>query len=110
MPLSKRKALRLVANKKGQVYVNGLREVLVGCGQEARAAVAQGERNRQVAETVLNADSSRSHCVFSLKLVEHGNDKDLDGTWSKLCIVDLAGAERSSRTNASKGERFREAR
>jgi kinesin family protein 3/17 len=49
----------------------------------------------------MNKESSRSHCIFSIKLEEQtldefGNPKFKVG---KLNLVDLAGSERQSKTN-----------
>lgn len=98
---------------------------------EAMAIVAQAQRRRQVADTLTNARSSRSHAVFTVKLVkvrkcgllcndptqdlcvsarcaQVSSDKDSDGIWSKLSVVDLAGSERTHRTQ-NKGQRLKEA-
>ncbi len=53
----------------GNVFVSGLREVQVNSVPEAMALVKQAQRARAVADTKVNARSSRSHAVFTLKLV-----------------------------------------
>eukprot|EP00474_Spongospora_subterranea_P009537 CRZ09995.1 hypothetical protein [Spongospora subterranea] len=103
------KGLQLVANRNGSVFVKNLTEVLVRNIAEASLVVAEGTRRRQVAETALNCASSRSHCMFSVKLVLRGIDKDEGGTLAKLCIVDLAGSERASRAKNANDDRCREA-
>ncbi|SPQ99190.1 Kinesin-like protein [Plasmodiophora brassicae] len=103
-----RKPLSLVTLKNGHVFVRGLQEVRIESVDDARLVLAEGQRHRQVAETSLNAASSRSHCLFSLKLVRSGADKDTDGIIGKLCIVDLAGSERLSRTKENCEHRCRE--
>ncbi len=38
--------------------------------KEAEEALSLGIKNRSVGETELNHDSSRSHCVFTIKLMK----------------------------------------
>ena len=96
----------------GQVHVKGLRELQVRSVDEARQVLRYGARHRQVAETMSNDVSSRSHSVFNIKLVPN-RGADTDPTdpsqvFSKLAIVDLAGSERALKTRAT-GERLKEA-
>ncbi|KAM7337452.1 hypothetical protein ACRRTK_003571 [Alexandromys fortis] len=74
------------------------------------------QKKRRIANTHLNRESSRSHSVFSIKLVQAPLDADGDNvlqekeqiTISQLSLVDLAGSERTNRTKAE-GNRLREA-
>jgi kinesin family member 20 len=76
----------------------------------------RGSRNRQIAETMLNQSSSRSHCIFSIKFVQvpRGVDKAALQEnpslikYCRLSLIDLAGSERASRTKST-GARLREA-
>ena len=52
------------------MYVSGATEVEVKSTEEAFELVWQGQRRRRVAETQLNHESSRSHSVFTLRLVQ----------------------------------------
>ena len=52
---------------------------------------------RHVASTAMNAESSRSHLVFSI-IVEAKNKATGAATLGKLTLVDLAGSERQSKT------------
>ena len=69
-----------------------------------------GRKNRHVGETLMNRDSSRSHCIFSIKI--ETSDTDQAGLnhykSAKLNLVDLAGSERQTKTCAT-GERLKEA-
>ena len=75
-----------------------------------------GQKRRRVAETQLNHESSRSHSVFTIRLVQAPLDPSGEEviqdktkvTVSQISLVDLAGSERTSRTNSS-GDRLREA-
>lgn len=69
---------------------------------QAEALLNAGMRSRKVSETALNEVSSRSHSVFVIWL------KTLHGA-AQLAIVDLAGAERATRTETM-GDRLKEAR
>ena len=96
----------------GQIHVKGLRELQVRSVDEARQVLRYGARHRQVAETMSNDVSSRSHSVFNIKLVPNIG-KDTDPTdpsqvYSKIAIVDLAGSERALKTKAT-GDRLKEA-
>jgi len=66
-----------------------------------------GMEQRHVASTAMNAESSRSHLVFSV-LVETKNKATGAATLGKLTLVDLAGSERQSKTQAQ-GDRIKEA-
>jgi hypothetical protein len=59
-----------------------------------------GDTNRAVAETSMNAHSSRSHCVFTVH-VESRAAGAPTVCRSKLQLVDLAGSERVAKTGAS---------
>jgi len=65
-----------------------------------------GSLNRQTAATMLNQHSSRSHSVFTIKVVSYQSTVDLtlDAAHlrvSQLSIVDLAGVERTKRTQVT---------
>ncbi|XP_061671357.1 kinesin-like protein KIF23 isoform X2 [Syngnathoides biaculeatus] len=98
------------------MYVAGCTEVEVKSTEEAFEVFWKGQKKRRIANTQLNRESSRSHSVFTLKLVQAPLDADGDHIMqdknqvnvSQLCLVDLAGSERTSRTRAE-GNRLREA-
>ena len=75
-----------------ETTVINLREVEINTHKEALALLEQGQSNRTARETLLNADSSRSHSVFTLKLLLPNG-----AVWSRLSVVDLAGSERTKR-------------
>ncbi|CAN9506586.1 unnamed protein product [Ophioblennius macclurei] len=98
------------------MYVAGCTEVEVKSKEEAFEVFWKGQKKRRIANTQLNRESSRSHSVFTLKLVQAPLDADGDHVMqdknqvnvTQLCLVDLAGSERTSRTRAE-GSRLREA-
>ena len=70
-----------------------------------------GLKRRRIAHTQLNTESSRSHSVLSMRLVQYHNDIPLskeDLTISTIHLVDLAGSERVNRAKTV-GERVKEA-
>ena len=69
---------------------------------QAGALVTAGMKARKVSETALNEVSSRSHSVFVIWL-------KTELRTAQLAIVDLAGAERATRTETA-GDRLKEAR
>lgn len=92
-------------------YVAGLKEIRVWSREEAQAVVAMGQINRQVFGTLANSVSSRSHGVFTIKIVRvhNGAPDDVQSMQSsRLSIVDLAGSERTKNTGNT-GERLKEA-
>lgn len=67
---AKRKHLSLKTDSDAQgKYVAGLREVRCRSRDEAEAVIAAGQINRQVFGTMANSVSSRSHGVFTIKVV-----------------------------------------
>jgi len=69
---------------------------------QAGVLVTAGMKARKVSETALNEVSSRSHSVFVIWL-------KTELRTAQLAIVDLAGAERATRTETA-GDRLKEAR
>ena len=52
------------------MYVSGAVEVEVKSTEEAFDLFCRGKRKRRVAHTQLNQESSRSHSVFTIRLVQ----------------------------------------
>jgi kinesin family member 20 len=111
----KRQVLKLKEDRNaGEVYVDGLTQVEVNGVPDVKSLLDFGQKNRSVARTNVNERSSRSHTIFNIKLVQKLRAENSAGasivrvTTSKLSIVDLAGNERTSRTNTT-GDRLKEA-
>lgn len=71
-PVVSRKALSLRTDPKsprGGKYVDGLREIRVKSSEEAKKVLRLGQINRRVFGTLANKQSSRSHAVFTVRLV-----------------------------------------
>ena len=96
------------------VYVDGLTTFVVKSAAEMHNILQVGKKNRSVGATLMNADSSRSHSIFTVTVetsrVRPGDPPGAEPhiTVGKLNLVDLAGSERQSKTQAS-GDRLKEA-
>ena len=107
------KALRVCTTSKnsgGRVVCMGLSSRTVTTPQEVLAILNEAAVRRQVGETNMNKQSSRSHCLFTLQVEStesvEGGSIDRVG---KLHLVDLAGSECAKSTGAkSGGVRMRE--
>ena len=52
------------------MYVSGVTEVEIKSTEEAFETLYKGQKRRRVAQTQLNQESSRSHSVFNIRLVQ----------------------------------------
>lgn len=98
------------ANKKGSIIVQGLEEIPVHSTYDVYKLLAKGQEKRKTASTLMNAQSSRSHTIFSILV--HIRENGIDGEEllkiGKLNLVDLAGSENLSKAGNEKGIRTRE--
>lgn len=98
------------STKKGSVIVQGLEEIPVHSKDDVYKLLAKGQERRRTASTLMNAQSSRSHTVFSILV--HIKECDSNGEEmlkiGKLNLVDLAGSENISKAGNEKGIRARE--
>ncbi|EGB12725.1 hypothetical protein AURANDRAFT_18774, partial [Aureococcus anophagefferens] len=69
-------------------------------GRGAAQLAKRAARSRRTAATLLNDRSSRSHALFTLRIVGHHEAKNLK-TRGSLVLVDLAGSERLKRSGAA---------
>lgn len=107
--LKKRATLRLSDDKHGNPYVKDLTWIQVRGAEEAWRVLAAGRRNQSFASTHLNHNSSRSHSIFSIRLLHvlPGADQSQATRISELSVCDLAGSERCK--DQRNGERMKEA-
>ncbi|KAM9417476.1 kinesin-like protein KIF20A isoform 2-T2 [Salvelinus alpinus] len=102
----RRTALRVCEDSAGNSYVRDLKWINVHNSEEACKILRVGNKNRSAASTKMNHSSSRSHSIFTIKLLR------IDGTevqtMSELSLCDLAGSERCGKTKTF-GERLKEA-
>jgi len=109
-PKSDKQNLKVREHKVLGPYVDGLSKLVVSSFQDIENLMAEGNKSRTVAATMMNAESSRSHAVFNVVLTQRIFDKPTQSIGekvSKLSLVDLAGSERVSKTGAA-GERLKE--
>ncbi|GFY45747.1 kinesin-like protein KIF23 [Trichonephila inaurata madagascariensis] len=98
------------------MYVFGVTENEVKTVEEALDLFYKGQMRRRVSNTALNTESSRSHSIFTIRVVQapldpQGAEILLNKefiTISQLSLVDLAGSERCVRTKST-GQKLREA-
>ena len=83
--------LRLRMNEQLDPYLEGLVEMPIRSVDEMLAVLDLGIRNRRVASTQHNVQSSRSHAILTINLA-FGTPKETFR--SRLYLVDLAGSER----------------
>ncbi|KAL1599752.1 hypothetical protein SLS60_007556 [Paraconiothyrium brasiliense] len=131
-PAHERQQVVIREDTKGRILLTGLTQVSINTVEDLLNALNFGSSIRQTDATNVNAQSSRSHAVFSLNLVQKKTStgttpltkrekrmsvpiEAMSGSksenWvtvdSKLHFVDLAGSERLKNTQAQ-GERARE--
>uniref|UniRef100_A0A0K8VEY2 Kinesin-like protein n=1 Tax=Bactrocera latifrons TaxID=174628 RepID=A0A0K8VEY2_BACLA len=98
------------STKKGSVIIQGLEEIPVHSKDDVYKLLEKGKERRKTATTLMNAQSSRSHTVFSILV--HIRENGIDGEEmlkiGKLNLVDLAGSENVTKAGNEKGIRARE--
>ncbi|XP_051873103.1 kinesin-like protein KIF28 [Pristis pectinata] len=99
--------LRIREGKNG-FYVECLKSVLCSSFGQLEAFLKQGIRNRSVASTNWNTNSSRSHMVIRIHFQQVFADQH-SVKHSEIDLVDLAGSERQ-RSAGVTSDRFNEAR
>ncbi|ETW03433.1 hypothetical protein H310_04897 [Aphanomyces invadans] len=104
--VDKKLVLKMDPKSSNGVTVQDLTLVPIHSLHQVEGIMEKAARVRSVACTDMNAQSSRSHSVFSLHLrgVNDSQGTVLEG---KLNLVDLAGSERLSRSGAT-GSRLKE--
>lgn len=84
----------------GEISVKGLSMHVVANEEEALNMLFEGDTNKTVSSHLLNKQSSRSHCIFTLHVESKSRVESSEKVVrSKLHLVDLAGSERTKKTN-----------
>ena len=100
--------LQIHEDKDKGIYVKDLSAEMVKTVSDMNKQLLIGSKNRHVGSTEMNKDSSRSHCIFMIRVEQeqiiNGESKIKAG---KLNLVDLAGSERQKKTQAT-GSRSKE--
>ncbi|XP_045769684.1 kinesin-like protein KIF20B isoform X2 [Maniola jurtina] len=98
--------LAIREDASGNVYVKGAMQAFVRSCDEAYDVLVAGKLNLQVAATGIHAQSSRSHCIFTITMLTD-TENGMRSACVRLC--DLAGCERAARTRNT-GARMQESR
>ena len=107
----------LKEDQKGCMYIKDVNEIEVKSTEEAFEFMSKAQKKRVVAYTDLNSESSRSHSIFTIRIVQAPasamaslkNGQQAGPVYvSQLSLVDLAGSERTKRTKNT-GSRLKEA-
>ncbi|XP_055302871.1 kinesin-like protein KIF21B isoform X4 [Sitodiplosis mosellana] len=115
-PYNKTKQYKITADTSGAINVPDATIKPIHGPQDAMRCLQQGALARTTASTQMNAQSSRSHAIFTILikrqrriLAEQNSvmEDDLETLTAKFHFVDLAGSERLKRTGAT-GERAKE--
>ena len=96
--LSKEKKKLRVVGGGNKFYAQGCIIKNIESKDDFTEALTIGENNRTKAETNVNPYSSRSHSIFRVELSYNDKDGFCLIEPVSLCIVDLAGAERVSKS------------
>ncbi|NXK02283.1 KI20A protein, partial [Herpetotheres cachinnans] len=104
----KRQTLRLCEDQTGNPYVKDLNWINVQDADEAWKLLKLGRKNQSFASTHMNQNSSRSHSVFSIRILHLQRDgSEIVPKISELSLCDLAGSERCK--DQKSGDRMKEA-
>ena len=104
---NKKKAIKEDPN--AGVFVKDVTMFITKSVDDLYKALTLGSKNRKKGETLMNRDSSRSHCMFTLYVETQetiANEERI--RVGKLNLVDLAGSERQKKSGAA-NERLKEA-
>jgi len=100
--------LRIRQNAQKGVFVDNISDPYVYSPEDIFECLEHGQMSRMVTGTSMNSESSRSHAVFVFCL--HTTDSRTGSKkMSKLMMVDLAGSEKTRKTQAT-GQTLEEAK
>jgi hypothetical protein len=102
------KKVVIMEDESGNMHLKGLSMNLANSAEEALNLLFVGDTNRAMSATVMNANSSRSHCIFTVSVESRRAGTEVIRR-SKLNLVDLAGSERTHKTGAT-GQLLRESK
>ena len=91
--------IKIQENPESGIIIDGLSEVYLSSLSEFFDYVELSQINRKTAETKLNHNSSRSHCILILEVSQSFKKEKLIKK-GILNLVDLAGSEKVSKTGA----------
>ncbi|KAF9792784.1 kinesin heavy chain [Thelephora terrestris] len=100
--------LQIHEEKSKGIYVKNLSDFYVSNAREVYEIMRQGGSARAVSSTNMNAESSRSHSIFLITIIQRNTETGAQKT-GNLYLVDLAGSEKVGKTGAS-GQTLEEAK
>uniref|UniRef100_A0A3P8P207 Kinesin motor domain-containing protein n=1 Tax=Astatotilapia calliptera TaxID=8154 RepID=A0A3P8P207_ASTCA len=117
----RKSAIKIHEDASGSIYTTGVTSRLVHSEDELLQCLKLGALSRTTASTQMNAQSSRSHAIFTIHLCQMRvcqqqmvfrvittlPSSEYETLMAKFHFVDLAGSERLKRTGAT-GDRARE--
>lgn len=106
--LAPHRQLEILDQPGGGVIVTGAEVLTMLSSNEIIATMQRGARNRMVASTKSNDESSRGHAIFLITVTKHDAINQLTQK-AQLYLVDLAGSEKADKTGAE-GLRLDEAK
>eukprot|EP01035_Chromulina_nebulosa_P018830 gene18830-24609_t len=100
--------MKIRESKTDGFVVQDITEAICNDREGVLRVIELGKANRASAPTLMNAESSRSHSIFSISV--HQKDRNTGRLRkARLFLVDLAGSEKVSKTGAT-GTRLEEAK
>lgn len=97
---TQRQNLQVREDKAKGIFIEDLSEHQAEDEGKVLSIMKKGLDNRAINFTNMNAESSRSHSLVILNIIQN-NLKDLSAKAGKLYLVDLAGSEKISKTGAT---------
>lgn len=94
------KLLQVRETPDGQTTVSELSDRIVTNRQDLLEQLKEGNKYRTTGATNMNATSSRSHAVFTIRIEQQSSSDPEDTKCSSLHLIDLAGSERLKKTGA----------
>lgn len=95
-------------NKTLGFYVENKRNYPVTSYEDLERRMEEGNHNRTISSTNMNATSSRAHTIITIEVIQNINTNGkISQKRSHINLVDLAGSERSSDTGST-GQTFKE--
>lgn len=92
-----RRNLKLRENRNKGVFIEHVTERYISQAEEGYQLLYLGLDNRSVGTTQMNTQSSRSHMLFVITLIQNDFSSG-EAKSAKLTVVDLAGSEKISKT------------
>lgn len=92
-------------------FIKDMTQIMVNSEEEMIKVVLLGNKNKTMAETAMNSNSSRSHTLMIVNVESVESDENLLKpriTQSKLNLVDLAGSERILKSGIVNDMRLKE--